>query len=131
MYSKLFQAMAKYGVYLKLTVVFAMLLGYACSLDPVAQAGLSNVLSPICSVYNVVKTAIFVLGLTLLVLGAALYAGGGMAPGNLKGQIQGYGMGMIMGGIVGVILAIIAPWILQTISSCSAYGTMCNAYISS
>jgi hypothetical protein len=58
-----------------------------------------------------------VLGLTLLVLGAALYAGGNIAPGNLKGTIQGYGMGMIVGGIVGVILAMLAPWVLVIITS--------------
>ena len=129
MHSKVFLALEKYGLCLKLAVTFAMLIGYFCSLTPAAQ--LANVITPICSVYEVVKTAIFILGLTLLVLGAALYAGGNIAPGNLKGQIQGYGMGMIMGGIVGVILAVIAPWILTVISQNSTYTTMCNGYVSS
>ncbi len=129
MNTKLFLAMEKYGVYLRLAVVFAMLIGYFGTMVSAAQTpGLANVLNPICDVYNVVKTAVFVLGLTLLVLGAALYAGGNIAPGNLKGSIQGYGMGMIMGGIVGVILAVIAPWILQAITSNQTYGTMCYGY---
>ena len=59
----------------------------------------------------------FVLGLTLLVLGAALYAGGTIAPGDVKGKIQGYGLGMMIGGIAGVVLSIIAPWILALITS--------------
>jgi hypothetical protein len=121
--SKIFLAMEKYSVYFKFTIMFAALLGYVCTLMPAAQSGLNTVLAPICAVYNIVHTAVFVLGLTLLVLGAALYAGGNIAPGNLKGQIQGYGMGMITGGIVGVILAMIAPWILTVITSNSSIAS--------
>ena len=113
--------------YLKLTVVFAMLLGYAGALAPAAQGLTTNVITPICSVYVTVHTVVFILGLTLLILGAALYAGGNIAPGNLKGQIQGYGMGMIVGGIVGVMLAIIAPWMLGVISGNTTIAAICSS----
>ncbi len=125
--SKILLAMQKYGMYFKFTIMFAMFLGYVCALVPVAAtSGLANVLAPICAVYSIVHTAVYVLGLTLLVLGAMLYAGGNIAPGNLKGQIQGYGMGMITGGIAGVVLAMIAPWIMGVITSNTSIASQCG-----
>lgn len=81
---------------------------------------------PICSIYNTIHTAIFILGLALLILGAALYAAGNIAPGNLKGTIQGYGLGMITGGVVGVIIAVIAPYLLTVISGQANIAAQCS-----
>lgn len=124
MNSKVFLVLENVSAYLKLAIVFAFLLGYVGSFAS-AQTLTQNVLGPICKVYNVVYAAVFVLGLTLLVLGAALYAGGNIAPANLKGQIQGYGMGMIVGGIVGVMLAILAPWLLGVITGNTGIAASC------
>lgn len=82
-----------------------------------AQTGTSNgVVCAIVGVFNAVHTTIFILGLLLMVLGGALYAGSHVMPGQSKGTVQGYGMGMIMGGIIGVIIALLAPWILTIIT---------------
>ena len=78
----------------------------------------------ICAIYNTyvtVRTAIYILAIMLVLLGAATYAGSHMMPGQSRGNIQGYGMGMIMGGIIGVIIATIAPFVLQVIAG-NQYG---------
>ncbi|MCL4363104.1 hypothetical protein M1439_01485 [Candidatus Marsarchaeota archaeon] len=85
----------------------------------------SNVIAPICTVYNAVHTAIFILGLTLMILGGALYAGSHMMPGSSKGTVQGYGMGMILGGVIGVIIAIASPYILGLLTSNNNITAVC------
>ncbi len=88
----------------------------------------SNIISTTCSLYATVHTVIFVIGLVLIIIGAALYAGAQVLPGNLKGSAQGYGMGMAVGGVVGVILALAAPFILQSVTGNSSASTTCAAY---
>lgn len=109
-------------------IMFSSLL----SVFTVSQTGnvASNITGTICQLYNTVHTIIFVLGLVLIIVGAAMYAGSHVLPGNLKSSAQGYGMGMIVGGIVGVILAISAPFILQVITGNSTIAAECNAYSS-
>ena len=68
------------------------------------------------SLFTTIKTAIFVIGLILMILGGALYAGSHVMPGSSKGTVQGYAMGMILGGVIGVIIALLAPYILSLIS---------------
>ena len=94
---------------------------------PVAQ----GVIGSTCSLYSTIHAVLFVVGLTLIIVGAALYAGSHILPGGLKGSAQGYGMGMIVGGVVGVILALAAPFILSTITGNSLAGNVCQAYLSS
>ncbi len=85
----------------------------------------SNIVAPICTIYTAVHTAIFILGLTLMILGGALYAGAHMMPGASKGSIQGYGMGMILGGVIGVIIAIAAPYILGLLTGNTNIASTC------
>lgn len=80
------------------------------------------VASEISTICSEIKTVVFVLGLALMILGGALYAGAHVMPGTTKGQIQGYGMGMLVGGIIGVIIALMAPFILKQIISFSSSG---------
>jgi hypothetical protein len=81
-----------------------------------ASPGSSNVICSIVGIYNTVVTAIFILGIMLMILGGALYAGSHLMPGSTKGSLQGYGMGMILGGIIGIIIAVLAPFILSVIT---------------
>jgi hypothetical protein len=76
----------------------------------------NNATNSIYCVFQTVQTAIFILGVALMLLGGALYAGAHLLPGSSKGSLQGYGMGMILGGIIGVIIAVLSPYILQIIS---------------
>ena len=76
--------------------------------------GASNVL---CAVFNSVRNIIFLLGLTLMILGAALYAGANIMPSAQRGGFQGYGMAMIIGGVVGLVIAIAAPFVLNLLVS--------------
>ena len=87
----------------------------------------ANALNAICGVYSSVTTIIFILGLTLMILGGAIYAGAHVAPSSLKGSLQGYGMGFIVGGIIGVIIVIIAPYLLQVISGNTAIASACSS----
>ncbi len=79
----------------------------------------STILNTICSVFNTIKSVIFILGLALMVLGGAVYAGANLMPSQSRGAFQGYGMAMVIGGIIGVAIAVAAPFILNTIVSAS------------
>jgi len=110
---------------------FAVLALLSITATP-ALAQSSNVVCSIINVYTTVSTAIFVIGLMLMILGGALYAGSHLMPGQSKGTMQGYGMGMVLGGVIGVIIAVLAPFILGvltggTISTGNAAVTAANA----
>lgn len=83
----------------------------------------SGATSAICVVFNSVKNIIFLLGLTLMLLGATLYAGGNIMPSQSRGSFQGYGMSMIIGGVVGVAIAVAAPFVLNLLVSAGGAGT--------
>lgn len=80
-----------------------------------AQSAQTALLNAICNVFNTIKNVIFILGLTLMILGGTIYAGGNIMPARERGQFQAYGMSLIMGGIIGVAIAVSAPWILNII----------------
>lgn len=75
----------------------------------------NGVVGAICNVYYIVNTIVFILALTLMILGGALYAGAQILPGQSRGQVQGYAMGLIFGGVVGAIIAVLAPYILSIV----------------
>ena len=77
---------------------------------------------PLCGIYGIVHNVVFLLGIVLIILGGALYAGANVMPGQSKGAMQGYGMGFVMGGIIGVIIAMLAPFIISLVSSGQAGG---------
>ena len=79
----------------------------------------SAVLNTVCQVFNTIKNVIFILGLTLMLLGAAIYSGANLMPSQSRGAFQGYGMSMIVGGVVGVAIAVAAPFILNTVVKAS------------
>ena len=85
-------------------------------------SGSSNTICSIISIYQTVSTAIFVIGLMLMILGGALYAGSHLMPGSSKGTMQGYGMGMVLGGVIGIVIAVLAPFILSVLTG----GTVAN-----
>ncbi len=87
-------------------------LGTVATAQGIPTSVQSAVQSTLCSVYKLIHGVIFLLGLALMVLGAALYAGANVAPSAPKGAIQGYGMGMIVGGVIGVIISILSPFLL-------------------
>ena len=114
--------------YIKLIISVLLFGTYLISISAAQSSttsATSNALNAICSVYTSVKTIIFILGLTLMILGGAIYAGAHVAPSSLKGSLQGYGMGFIIGGIIGVIIVIIAPYLLQVISGNTAITAAC------
>jgi len=88
-----------------------------------AASQVNAISSALCSIYTIVHTVIFIIGLVLIIIGGAMYAGAHVLPGNLKGSLQGYGMGMIVGGIAGVIIALSAPYIISVIAGNQTYAT--------
>ncbi len=107
--------------------VLFMLLALTSVFMTTASAQASNVICAIYSVYSSVVAAIFIIGLMLMILGGALYAGSHIMPGQTKGTMQGYGMGMVLGGVIGIIIAVIAPFILTVITGNSVSGVTANA----
>lgn len=77
----------------------------------------SSVTSALCQIYNTVRNVIFLIGITLAVLGGIVYALSSMMPSSHKGGLQGYGIGMIIGGVMGIVIAVIAPYILNLVVS--------------
>jgi hypothetical protein len=116
---------SKYGkILISMMILFGYISGIGMSQITIGGTGTSSgvggAVNAICTVYSDVETVIFILGLTLMILGAALYAGSHVMPSQSKGSLQGYGMGMILGGVVGVIIALLAPYILQLITGQTA-----------
>ena len=89
----------------------------------------SAVMETICSIFSTIKNVIFILGLTLMVLGGAIYAGANLMPSQSRGAFQGYGMAMVIGGIIGVAIAVAAPFILNTVVGAS--GSAASVFTSS
>lgn len=80
-----------------------------------ASAQASGVSSAICTIFRDITSVIFVLALTLVILGGTLYAGANLLPAQTKGAMQGYGMSMVVGGVVGIIIVLAAPFILNQV----------------
>lgn len=97
-----------------------LLLSFIATMSAAQSNITSTVTSQICIIYTVVHTAIFILGLVLMIGGAAMYAASHIMPGQSKSTLQGYGMGMILGGVIGVIIAEMAPFLLGLIMGGSA-----------
>jgi hypothetical protein len=116
--------------YSRMFVVLLALLGIFAGLGygQTATAVTASVTSDICLIYNAVHSVIFILGIAMVILGGALYAGAHVMPGTSKGTIQGYAMGFILGGVVGVVIAIMAPYIISIIvgQSASSITTTCG-----
>ncbi len=106
--------------YYKIALTMLAMVGFLS-----ATAGAQNAIAAICGVYSTIQGAIFIIGIMLMILGGALYAGGHLLPSQQKGTAQGYGMGMIIGGVIGVIIAVLAPYILTVIANSgnSTYST--------
>ena len=91
----------------------------------------TTIVNVICQVFNTIKSIIFILGLTLMILGGALYAGANLMPSQTRGSFQGYGMAMIIGGVIGVAIAVAAPFILNIIISTNPTASTINTTSSS
>ncbi|MGC9190937.1 MAG: hypothetical protein ACP5FR_03445 [Candidatus Micrarchaeia archaeon] len=110
--SGLSHAYGKAGSYARVvSVLFIMF-----SMLSIFSSGQSQAQNAICSVYNTVEGVVFILGLTLMILGGALYGGSHIMPGQTRGTIQGYAMGMVLGGVIGVIIAVLAPYLITLIT---------------
>ncbi|MDE1811131.1 MAG: hypothetical protein KGH66_03755, partial [Candidatus Micrarchaeota archaeon] len=88
----------------------------------ISSAAITQIQKEIGNICNSIEGIVFILGLALMLLGGALYAGAHVMPSQTRGQIQGYGMSMLMGGVVGVIIALLAPWMLNEVISLSNSG---------
>lgn len=118
--------------YAKFILMAAAMLGFFATLFAAQNNGaVSGATNAICVVFNTVKNIIFLLGLTLMLLGAALYAGGNIMPSSSRGAFQGYGMSMIIGGVVGVAIAVAAPFILNLIVQAGSGSTGGSSFLGS
>ncbi len=111
---KLWAVLAVLGISAGLLTLSAAQIQIGSSSSSGVNGGLT---SAICLVFSTVRNIIFILGLTLLILGGALYAGANLMPSSQKGGFQGYGMAMIIGGVIGVAIAVAAPFILNLVVS--------------
>ncbi len=111
--------------YVSLFLVVLSVLGFAgLAFSQTTTSAGATISGTLCEVFNTVKDVIFILGLTLMILGGAIYAGANLMPASAKGGFMGYGMAMIIGGIIGVAIAVAAPFILNLI-----VGTNGNAAV--
>ncbi|MGC8622594.1 MAG: hypothetical protein ACP5UC_01360 [Candidatus Micrarchaeia archaeon] len=110
----------------KLLLVFALFGFIGANLAASDSSAITTISSALCGIYSLIHTVIFIIGLVLIIVGGAMYAGAHVLPGNFKSQLQGYGMGMIVGGIAGVVIALSAPFIMTTIVGNSANFSTCS-----
>ena len=84
----------------------------------------------VCSTYSQINSILFVVALTLMLLGALLYGLSNIIPAQTRGTIQSYAIGMFLGGVVGVLVASASVYLLSVasnvpianiLSSCTAY----------
>jgi hypothetical protein len=108
-------------------VALTSIMGASALAQTSSNNGANSVICAIVNVYQTVVTAIFVIGIMLMILGGALYAGSHLMPGSTKGTMQGYGMGMVLGGVIGIIIAVLAPFILTVITGNTASGVVNGA----
>lgn len=101
--------------YTKFAILMSFFLGSFWTFAAAQNPGANGATRALCQVFGSVVNIVFLLGLTLMILGAVLYAGGNIMPSQSRGPFQGYGMAMIIGGIVGVAIAIAAPFVLNLI----------------
>jgi hypothetical protein len=114
---KVFLKQTKIATYAKFIFLAVSIFGLFGTLAASQSAVASGATGAICTVFNTVRNIIFLLGLTLMILGGALYAGANIMPSQSKGGFQGYGMAMIVGGVVGVAIAVAAPFVLNLLVS--------------
>ena len=122
---KVFLKQSGIAAYAKFILLAAAVLGMfgtlVVSQNNAVATGATNAL---CTVFNTVRNIIFLLGLTLMILGGAIYAGANIMPSSSKGGFQGYGMAMIIGGVVGVAIAVAAPFVLNLLVSSAGNGIL-------
>ena len=119
-------SMANYAKFILLAISVLGLFGtLAYSQGTTGASGVaSGATNAICQVFNTVRNIIFLLGLTLMILGGALYAGANIMPSQSKGGFQGYGMAMIVGGVIGVAIAVAAPFVLNLLVTAGGGSTV-------
>lgn len=127
--NKLFLKQATIVAYMKYMLISMSILSLFGIMLATSQAGGStavgsSVTSALCEVFNTVRNVIFLLGLTLMIVGGALYAGANIMPSQSKGGFQGYGMAMIVGGVIGVAIAVAAPFVLNLVVSAGTSGVV-------
>ena len=127
--NKIFLKQATIVAYMKYVLISMSILSLLGVMLATSQTGGStavgsSVTSALCEVFNTVRNVIFLLGLTLMIVGGALYAGANIMPSQSKGGFQGYGMAMIVGGVIGVAIAVAAPFVLNLVVSAGTSGVV-------
>jgi hypothetical protein len=122
---KVFLKQSGIAAYAKFILLTAAVLGMFGTLVISQNNAVANgATNALCTVFNTVRNIIFLLGLTLMILGGAIYAGANIMPSSSKGGFQGYGMAMIIGGVVGVAIAVAAPFVLNLLVSSGGAGIL-------
>lgn len=126
-FNKLKKMLAPYANILLMVGLFSSFLASVSF----AQVPPITLTTTLCTVATEVFQVIFILGLMLMIIGAAMYAAAHILPGQQKGALTGYGMGMIIGGVVGVVLALMAGPIMNIILQASGSNVLGTATLSS
>lgn len=121
---KVFLKQSGIAAYARFILLTAAVLGLFGTLVVSQNAVATGATNALCTVFNTVRNIIFLLGLTLMILGGAIYAGANIMPSSSKGGFQGYGMAMIIGGVVGVAIAVAAPFVLNLLISSGGQGIL-------
>jgi len=104
-----------------------------CSTSTGTPAGFNSIQNTACSLYLYVSESLFVLALVIMLIGAVLYAGASLLPGQARGQAQAYGMGLVIAGVASAVITVVSIYFLTvgtglsvgqilTLNSCSGAG---------
>ena len=83
-----------------------------CSSRVGPAASINAIQSAACSLYFYVSETLFIIALVIMMIGAVLYSGSSLLPGETRGEAQAYGMGLAVAGAVSAIITVVSIYFL-------------------
>lgn len=95
-----------------ITTLFALLLANIVMATSGNTAG-TQIISAVCEIYNVIKVALPALIFVMIVLAAAIYAGGQIMSAEMRSRASVWANSLIIGAVMGLLIWLIVPAVLQ------------------
>ena len=98
-----------------LAILMATVYAASAAADTISQA--------VCSLYNVLKSLLPIIGFVLFVLAGVAYAAGNFFGAEMKSKAQGWGMTALVAGIIMLVILLMAPLLITALYPSTGFGT--------
>jgi hypothetical protein len=78
----------------------------------------------VCGIYGTLNAVLLIFALMLMLLGAVIYAGSSILPGQTRGVAQNYAFGFILVGIIATVIAASSIYALSVAGSTTVQGVL-------